>query len=171
MVKTIFKVELRNLSIMLSVYREYHQLVAVVCIIFTVANILVTAQIEFHDGDDEKLLEGSTCKFRHNNSLGICTRHVLCPTANWEYQVLHIAPTTCSLERSYALVCCFSGPTNVSTFPTLPPKLISRPEAIQRTSAYCNFIRIGNGTVIIYCSTIYFQGANNIRQIYRRAFK
>lgn len=89
-----------------------------ILIICQISNICAH-RIEFRD-EENPLVEGSVCKFNHNNSLGTCTHSPLCPVASYEYQILRIRPSTCSFGTKYPSVCCFGHTNNLPTFPKLP---------------------------------------------------
>lgn len=107
-------------------------LIAYILIICGISNIYAN-RIEFRD-EDNPLVEGSVCKFNHNNSLGTCTHSPLCPVASYEYKMLRIRPSTCSFGTKYPSVCCFGHTNNLPAFPRLPPHFLydTRPKYTEK---------------------------------------
>lgn len=70
---------------------------------------------------DDTLGIGSPCKFRHNDTMGICVQLLLCPGAQREMQYWQITPTTCSfVSNDNPIVCCMGSTDVRPPFPVFP---------------------------------------------------
>lgn len=106
------------------------------------------AQIQF-PYEENKLVEGSVCRFNHNGSLGVCTHSTQCPMAALELNNWEIQPTTCSLDKNHPIVCCYGQTNGIPSYPQLPmdgfgKRPPTRPPStnnyVKRASAYCKRI-------------------------------
>lgn len=118
-------------------------LICAIIVFFGISTSVAQIQFPF---EENKLIEGSVCRFNHNGSLGVCTHSTRCPVAALELNQWQIQPTTCSLDKNYPIVCCYGQSNGIPSYPQLPtdgfgtrPPVLRPPtnNYVKRASAHC----------------------------------
>lgn len=109
-----------------------------ICIAFTNIN---AQNIEFrYDGPDEPKHVGATCRFKLNQSVGVCTNASDCPSALYELRDEHIEPTNCAILGKEPVVCCYSKYYTSVDYVKPPSILFNSPiiNSYRKSAIECN---------------------------------
>lgn len=66
----------------------------------------VTGQQFRYDNSDDNYTIGRACRFKHNDTAGVCRLISDCPQVYGERTQFNVAPTTCWYDRDIPVVCC-----------------------------------------------------------------
>lgn len=118
-------------------HRLYIRVVCAV-IVFAISNGIpeISGQGWIYLEDEIDLDINSVCKFKHNDSMGLCSPISSCPAAAEEYTGSRNALTTCTY-KGQLVVCCMNPIDDVPAATKLAPIISSSDGVDKRISQSC----------------------------------